>query len=101
VLAPIALTIVEHRFLEGDQFLFIRSNGKAIEVEFVDPDAERAATPLATDGGVAPLSLQSLVLAPTGTDAALAVLVAACATLSECLQARAWRRSTSLRPCCV
>src|SRR5262249_2113764 len=40
VLAPLAATMVEHRFPQGDQFLFVRSNGKAIEVEFVDPDAE-------------------------------------------------------------
>ena len=42
LLAPLAATMVEHRFPEGDQFLFVRSNGKAIEVEFVDPDAEPA-----------------------------------------------------------
>ena len=44
LLAPIAMTIVEHRFPEGDQFLFVRSDGAAIQVEFVDPDAEPACT---------------------------------------------------------
>jgi len=39
LLSPLALTIVNHQFPEGDQFLFVRSNGKEIEVEFVDPDA--------------------------------------------------------------
>jgi ATP-dependent Clp protease ATP-binding subunit ClpC len=39
LLAPLAATLVEHRFPEGDQFLFVRSDGRAIQVEFVDPDA--------------------------------------------------------------
>ncbi|HMV50470.1 MAG TPA: AAA family ATPase, partial [Blastocatellia bacterium] len=39
LLSPLAVTIVNHQFPEGDQFLFVRSNGKQIEVEFVDPDA--------------------------------------------------------------
>jgi hypothetical protein len=53
VLAPLAATLVEHRFPEGGQFLFVRSNGRAIEVEFVDPDAEemRQQHPNATFGG--------------------------------------------------
>src|SRR5690606_20737706 len=36
VLAPIAMTIVENRFPEGDQFLFVRGATDRIEVEFVD-----------------------------------------------------------------
>lgn len=39
LLSPLAMTIVNHQFPEGDQFLFVRSNGKQIEVEFVDPDS--------------------------------------------------------------
>ncbi len=39
VLAPLAATMVEHRFPQGDQFLFVRSDGNGIQVEFVDPDA--------------------------------------------------------------
>ncbi len=40
VLAPLAATIVERRFPEGDQFVFIRSDGRSIQAEFVDPDAD-------------------------------------------------------------
>lgn len=43
LLSPLAMTIVNHQFPEGDQFLFVRSNGKQIEVEFVDPDAPEKA----------------------------------------------------------
>ena len=65
LLAPIAMTIVEHRFPQGDQFLFVRSDGAAIQVEFVDPDAETAgaAEPAAP---AAELSLPPLVLAASG-----------------------------------
>ncbi|MGH1362503.1 MAG: AAA family ATPase [Calditrichia bacterium] len=38
LLSPLSLTIVNHQFPEGDQFLFVRSNGRKIEVEFIDPD---------------------------------------------------------------
>ncbi len=41
VLSPLAMTIVNHQFPEGDQFLFVRSapDGESIDVQFVDPDA--------------------------------------------------------------
>ena len=45
LLAPLAATLVEHRFPEGDQFLFVRSDGGGIQVEFVDPDAPSETRP--------------------------------------------------------
>ncbi|MFQ5652920.1 MAG: AAA family ATPase, partial [bacterium] len=39
LLSPLAMTIVNHQFPEGEQFLFVRSDGHKIEVEFIDPDA--------------------------------------------------------------
>ncbi|HEY0100473.1 MAG TPA: AAA family ATPase [Pyrinomonadaceae bacterium] len=41
LLSPLALTIVNHQFPEGDQFLFVRaaSGGARLDVEFIDPDA--------------------------------------------------------------
>ena len=39
LLAPLALTIVEHRVPEGDQFLFVRAGSGRLVVEFIDPDA--------------------------------------------------------------
>jgi len=40
VVAPLAAIIVEKRFPEGEQFLFVRSDGAGIQAEFVDPDAD-------------------------------------------------------------
>ena len=58
LLAPLAATMVEHRFPEGDQFLFVRSDGNAIQVEFVDPNAEirRLLRPRPTPKGARPAS---------------------------------------------
>ncbi|HEX8422212.1 MAG TPA: AAA family ATPase, partial [Pyrinomonadaceae bacterium] len=41
LLSPLALTIVNHQFPEGDQFLFVRAGGAdgSLDVEFIDPDA--------------------------------------------------------------
>jgi ATP-dependent Clp protease ATP-binding subunit ClpC len=41
LLSPLALTIVNHQFPEGDQFLFVRAGagGASLNVEFIDPDA--------------------------------------------------------------
>ncbi|MCA1591523.1 MAG: AAA family ATPase [Acidobacteria bacterium] len=41
LLSPLSMTIVNHQFPEGDQFLFVRSStdGHALDVRFVDPDA--------------------------------------------------------------
>ena len=43
LVAPLAAIIVEKRFPEGEQFLFVRSDGEGIQAEFVDPDADVAA----------------------------------------------------------
>jgi len=40
LLAPLSITMVQNRVPEGEQFLFVRSNGEALQVEFIDPDAD-------------------------------------------------------------
>ncbi|MGB6535279.1 MAG: AAA family ATPase [Xanthobacteraceae bacterium] len=70
LVAPLAAMIVEKRFPEGEQFLFVRSDGKAIQVEFVDPDADAAApeaAAAAAAGPAPPSALASIILAPRGT----------------------------------
>lgn len=70
MLSPLATTIVNHQFPEGDQFLFACSNGKAIEVEFIDPDApEPGSAPAAApeDAADQPLHLGTIILDPQGS----------------------------------
>jgi len=89
LLAPIAMTIVEHRFPEGDQFLFVRSDGADVQVEFVDPDAESAVAqepiPLPAD-----LTLTPLVLAATGREVERQFLERRLADLAAHLDGAAW-----------
>jgi ATP-dependent Clp protease ATP-binding subunit ClpC len=89
VLAPIAMTIVEHRFPQGDQFLFVRGDGSGIQVEFVDPDAPVAGLePAAPAPGA--LSYAPIMLAPAGSAAEREFLQAALAGVEARLQSEHW-----------
>jgi ATP-dependent Clp protease ATP-binding subunit ClpC len=70
LLSPLAITIVNNQFPEGDQFLFVRSKGKAIDVEFIDPDATsedaEAGIEVISEAAEIEESLKSLILDPTG-----------------------------------
>jgi ATP-dependent Clp protease ATP-binding subunit ClpC len=91
VVAPLAATIVERRFPEGEQFVFVRSDGKAIQAEFVDPDA-----PLPADAEPAPQAasarpaLAAMALAPAGTLAELEALAAEQADITATLASASW-----------
>jgi ATP-dependent Clp protease ATP-binding subunit ClpC len=90
LLAPLAATLVEHRFPEGEQFLFVRSNGKEIEVEFVDPDAEPPDDAAEADVDDS-LSLPSIILRPTGSPAERAVLAVHWRDIGDELSGDGWR----------
>jgi len=90
LLAPLAATLVEHRFPEGDQFLFVRSNGKAIEVEFVDPDAETSQPESSPDPEPEAASLSAMILRPGGTAKERAALTHRSAELETQLASDAW-----------
>jgi ATP-dependent Clp protease ATP-binding subunit ClpC len=93
VIAPLAATIVEKRFPEGDQFVFVRSDGRAIQAEFVDPDAEipsPVAEPAA--GPVELPALASMMLAPSGSDAELAALENESASVEATIQSAEWEQ---------
>jgi ATP-dependent Clp protease ATP-binding subunit ClpC len=90
VIAPLAETIVEKRFPEGDQFVFIRSDGRAIQAEFVDPDGDRAA---GRDGAAAAGSvptLPAMILAPEGSDAELRALEEELADVAQAFLTPDW-----------
>ncbi|HVJ55720.1 MAG TPA: AAA family ATPase [Aliidongia sp.] len=91
LLAPLAATLVEHRFPEGDQFLFVRSNGKEIEVEFVDPDAEPAEHAPVEPETEGSLSLPAIILRQTGTRAERASLTGHWREVDGTLASESWR----------
>src|SRR4029077_16173211 len=91
LVAPLAAIIVEKRFPEGEQFLFVRSDGEGIQAEFVDPDAEVGAGDqgAAVAPAVSP-ALASIILAPEGTQAEFAALQAEYDGIARRLASEEW-----------
>ncbi len=91
VLAPLATTIVKHEVPAGDQFLFVRSDGERVDVQFVDPDAPESADapsapaladPDSSAGGARP-TLEAIVLDARGEVSELSALRDALEVLRE------------------
>jgi len=89
LIAPLAATIVEKRFPEGDQFVFVRSDGHAIQAEFVDPDLEEAPA-RAIEIDSKQLALPAMILAPQGDEAELHALEAEIARMDETIASDEW-----------
>jgi len=92
LIAPLAATIVERRFPEGDQFVFIRSDGRAIQAEFVDPNRDApadTAAPAAAAGGRLP-AIPEMILAPTGSPSELEALDRGLAAIRQSLASDTW-----------
>lgn len=91
LLSPLAVTIVNQQTPRGDQFLFVRSNGKAIQVTFVDPDAPAAAVPPGeAAGGAATGTLEDAALTGVSTPAVLGLLEAGYRDLRQVLGGEEW-----------
>ncbi len=94
LLAPLAATLVEHRFPEGDQFLFVRGGAGALEVEFLDPNGEAGAESVGPEGDgdieLGGPTLAALVLKPRDSDAARHLLRRRQEALDETLASALW-----------
>jgi ATP-dependent Clp protease ATP-binding subunit ClpC len=92
VMAPLAETIVEHRFPQGEQFVFFRSDGRCIRADFVDPDAEPALA-VATqpeEGSASSPSLASMILTASATRAETEALTAELKHVEQSLASADW-----------
>ncbi len=67
VLAPLAAAIVADRAPAGDQFLFVRSDGRSVQVEFVDPEAPAQAGGAKPAQSAAPAAVSLRTLAREGS----------------------------------
>src|SRR5262249_30299644 len=87
-----AATIVEQRVPEGDQFVFVRSDGRTIQAEFVDPNREREGSPRTPEarGPVRPPGLAEIILGPTGSAAEVEILEAELAEFERTLGSQPW-----------
>ncbi len=99
LLTPLAMTIVQHRFPEGDQFLFVRRQDDVLEVEFVDPDVrEEAPAPEPAAGPAveeerAEHSLTSIMLDPAGIPAEITSLAHHFERLRAVIKAEGWKQN--------
>jgi len=105
LLSPLALTIVNHQFPEGDQFLFVHARGgQSLDVEFVDPDAPDASAVQPTDAqptgardedtsaaDECELRLESIVLDARGTLAEVEFLRDKFDALADQVEADEWQ----------
>lgn len=89
VLAPLAATIVERRFPEGDQFVFVRSDGQGIQAEFVDPNADALPKSSSDNNGARP-NLRAMILDPMGTPAEREALDAAAGEIERTIASEQW-----------
>jgi ATP-dependent Clp protease ATP-binding subunit ClpC len=100
-LTPLSLSIVNYQFPEGDQFLFIRSDGEKIQVEFIDPDAPALETvgdvdtqadhAEAVPGDEQALTLKGIVCKARGSSDEFQLLKSLYAELKSSLSATAWK----------
>ncbi len=100
LLTPLAMTIVQHRFPEGDQFLFVKRQTDALEVEFVDPnvrDELPVPAPEPSDemaeGLDAAHGLTSIMLDPSGTREEIARLVQHYESLLRVIEDKGWKQN--------
>ncbi len=91
LLSPLAITIVNNQFPEGDQFLFVRSNGRSIQVEFIDPDATGPAASRDGAEGAEAESLKPLILDPVGLPVEVRLLEERYENLDAKVDADAWQ----------
>jgi ATP-dependent Clp protease ATP-binding subunit ClpC len=90
LLAPLAATMVEHRFPSGDQFLFVRSDGQGIQVEFVDPDAPAGEAPPSPRVTTGEADLAATILQADGSRAERDLLASCAASMRAKLEGAEW-----------
>ena len=93
LLAPLSITIVQNKAPAGEQFLFVRSDGESLQVEFIDPDAEidaaAAGAEPAMDAGVE-LNLALLVGSGSVPPGAAGYLKQQLSRISDRVGSQAW-----------
>lgn len=92
-LSPLAVTIVNHQYPKGDQFLFVKTDGKRLVVEFVDPDAP--GEPVGPEAGhhhpaAAGIRAEALVMGAQGNATELACLENDFTQLKRIVERSSW-----------
>ncbi len=100
LLSPLSMTMVQNKVPDGEQFLFIRSNGEDLQVEFIDPDAEIgdapvSDTPVSDAGETAEGSLSNLLLSSVVPPEAVEYLLGEMDAVQERVGGEAWETEKS------
>ena len=99
LLSPLATTIVNHQYPQGDQFLFVKTDGRKLEVQFIDPDAPEADAEMESvdaargESGSAPLA--AMILDPRGTPSEVEGLRGALDRLQQLVAESRWTQDKS------
>jgi len=101
LLAPLSFTMVQNEVPVGEQFLFVRSDGEKLNVEFIDPDADagnQGTSAAGRSGSAAEPSLGALMLAPDAVDGAADFLVRELSEVVDRIRSDDWvdRKSRSI-----
>jgi ATP-dependent Clp protease ATP-binding subunit ClpC len=97
LLSPLANTLVNRQFPEGDQFLFIRRKGEQLLVEFVDPDANTEeksfeSSPVSRSDIGAGRRLEEIILCPDPSPETTASLNSRFEEIRERMTTEAWNQ---------
>ncbi|HYC58260.1 MAG TPA: AAA family ATPase [Thermoanaerobaculia bacterium] len=96
VLAPLAEAIVNRRAPAGDQFLFVKSDGERLTMEFVDPDAAQAIVEDVVVTDAEEERLERLVLAARGTSEEVRRLATELRKLQDVARSDGWSHAKSV-----
>lgn len=92
LLTPLATTIVNHQFPDGDQFLFIKRSGDRLDVEFVDPWIDNTVEAASDASGVERVSAAAILLRSDGSPGELVTLRALLDDLADKTATADWSR---------
>ena len=90
LLAPLSMTMVQNLAPTGEQFLFVRSNGEELSVEFIDPDADIGDADIEHEGAASELSLAQLILSREVPGGATEFLESEIIAIAERMQSEDW-----------
>ena len=94
LLTPLSITMVQNEAPAGEHFLFVRSNGEALEVEFIDPDADEGTSPT-DDTALAEsnLTVERMLQAGSAPAGASALLTRELAAIQRRVTSEDWEKS--------
>jgi ATP-dependent Clp protease ATP-binding subunit ClpC len=97
VLSPLAMAIVDRSLPDGEQFVYLRSDGEKLDMEFIDAGSDSEPAPvIEAVPAQATHTLRELVASARGTAEEVAVLETAYADIERTVQSETWRQKKEI-----